>query len=259
MRSPTGSVGAIAVQADHSHFAVGGKGDQPTICIFAYPDLEVKFVLRGGAVKAYAHLEYSPDGDLLASLSASPDYMLTLWNWRKQTIVLRSKAYSLDIFRVAFSPDLHGQLTTSGIGHIRFWQMAETFTGLKLQGQLGRFGKTSVSDIEGFVQLPDGKVVSGCEWGNLLVWEGGLIKVEICRKDQKPCHESQIKQLTIVEGELLSVGMDGFVHVWDLEKIDQAEAEEGETIYEMEPMNSLKIPNSEITTMIMSPESDTIW
>ena len=75
------------------------------------------------------------------------------------------------------SPDLQGQLTTSGIGHIRFWQMAETFTGLKLQGQLGRFGKTSVSDIEGFVQLPDGKVVSGCEWGNLLVWEGGLIKV----------------------------------------------------------------------------------
>ena len=39
--------------------------------------------------------------------------------------------------------------------------MAETFTGLKLQGQLGRFGKTSVSDIEGFVQLPDGH---GCLW-----------------------------------------------------------------------------------------------
>ena len=65
--------------------------------------------------------------------------------------------------------------------------------------------------------------------------------------------------MTIVEGELLSVGIDGFVHVWELEKIDQAECEEGETLYEMEPMNSLKIPNSEISTMIMSPENDTIW
>lgn len=36
--------------------------------------------------------------------------------------------------------------------------MANTFTGLKLQGQLGKFGKTEISDIEGYVELPDGKV-----------------------------------------------------------------------------------------------------
>ena len=38
--------------------------------------------------------------------------------------------------------------------------MANTFTGLKLQGRLGRFGKTEISDIDGFLQLPDGKVIS---------------------------------------------------------------------------------------------------
>lgn len=36
--------------------------------------------------------------------------------------------------------------------------MAHTFTGLKLQGQLGKFGKTEISDIEGYIELPDGKV-----------------------------------------------------------------------------------------------------
>lgn len=36
--------------------------------------------------------------------------------------------------------------------------MALTLTGLKLQGALGRFGKTAVSDITSFVELPDGKV-----------------------------------------------------------------------------------------------------
>lgn len=40
----------------------------------------------------------------------------------------------------------------------RFWEMAFTFTGLKLQGSLGRFGKTTTSDIEGYTELPDGKV-----------------------------------------------------------------------------------------------------
>lgn len=40
----------------------------------------------------------------------------------------------------------------------RFWEMAQTFTGLKLQGSLGRFGKTATTDIEGYVEFPDGKV-----------------------------------------------------------------------------------------------------
>ena len=54
-----------------------------------------------------------------------------------------------------------GQLTTAGLGHIRFWKMANTFTGLKLQGEIGKFGRTEISDIEGYVELPDGKVLSG--------------------------------------------------------------------------------------------------
>lgn len=36
--------------------------------------------------------------------------------------------------------------------------MADTFTCLKLQGMLGRFGKTPLTDIEGYVEFPDGKV-----------------------------------------------------------------------------------------------------
>ena len=69
----------------------------------------------------------------------------------------------------------------------RFWKMATTFTGLKLQGQLGKFGRIEISDISAYVELPDGKVLSGTEWGNLLLWDGGFIKVEISRKGKK-CH-----------------------------------------------------------------------
>lgn len=57
--------------------------------------------------------------------------------------------------------------------------MARTFTGLKLQGVVGRFGRTSISDIEGFLQFPDGKVLSGSEWGNMLLWEESLIKLQV--------------------------------------------------------------------------------
>ena len=70
----------------------------------------------------------------------------------------------------------------------RFWKMATTFTGLKLQGQLGKFGRIEISDISAYVELPDGKVLSGTERGNVMLWDGGFIKVEISRKGKKYCH-----------------------------------------------------------------------
>lgn len=57
------------------------------------------------------------------------------------------------------------------------------------------------------------KVISGTEWGNLLLWEGGLIKVELCQGERKPCHSGPISQLILEEGELFTVGKDGFIRV----------------------------------------------
>ena len=74
----------------------------------------------GGTEQLYSHMDFSPgNGHLLASVGGNPDYMLTVWDWQKESIVLRSKAFSQDIYRVTFSPENPGQLTTSGTGHIR--------------------------------------------------------------------------------------------------------------------------------------------
>eukprot|EP01035_Chromulina_nebulosa_P017859 gene17859-23472_t len=56
-------------------------------------------------------------------------------------------------------------LQLASIGHIRFWKIASTFTGMKLQGDIGKFGKVELSDISSFIELPDGKVLSGTENG----------------------------------------------------------------------------------------------
>ncbi|VDQ17650.1 unnamed protein product [Trichobilharzia regenti] len=150
---------------------------------------------------------------MIATVGCDPDYMLTLWEWRNEQIVLRAKAFSQDIYRVAWSTDLSGVLTTAGVGHIRFWKMAHTFTGLKLQGKLGKFGKVELTDIEGFITLPDGKVLTGSAWGNLLVWDGELIKVQISRKGKRPCHNGYIMQIVMDEGELMTIGQDGWIRV----------------------------------------------
>ena len=52
-------------------------------------------------------------------MGSAPDYMLTVWDWKNEQVILRSKAFSQDIYKVAFSPEDEGHLCTSGSGHIR--------------------------------------------------------------------------------------------------------------------------------------------
>ena len=144
----------------------------------------------------------------------------------------------------------------------RFWKMANTFTGLKLQGFLGKFGRTELTDISAYVELPDGKVLSGTEWGNFLLWDGGFIKVEISKKARKLCHHGTVEALHLDEGELISAGVDGFVRVWDFETIDSADITEDNPTFEMEPLAEIKVGhdvNLKTLSQAAIPDSPTLW
>ena len=174
----TKGIGSIAIHPKGHVIAVGEKSPtkstvKPKILLYSWPEVKLIGELEGASEKTVSYLTFAPlsssnSVDLLASVSSAPDFMLTLWNWQEEKIVLRNKAYGQDTYKVTFSPYIEGQLCSAGVGHIKFWTMASTFTGIKLQGQLGRFGRTPISDIECYVMLDDGRVLSGSEWGNIL-------------------------------------------------------------------------------------------
>ena len=74
-------------------------------------------------------MAFSKDGKTLATVGMAPDYMLSVWDWQSQRIMLHTKAFGQDVFNVEFSQDREGQLCTSGTGHIRFWKMAQVRGG----------------------------------------------------------------------------------------------------------------------------------
>lgn len=189
-----------------AQIAVGENGINPPIIIYEWPSFEIVTILYEGTSQFYSHLSYSPNGDLLVSQGDHPDYLITVWNWKESSIMLRCKSHSQEVYNVMFSSLLSGHIITGGAGHIKFWQMTSTFTGLKLKSQLGRFGRTEISDIIGILGMPDGKVVSGCEWGNILLWDDGLIKLEVYRKNKQSCHDKMITQFEYNNGELMSIG-----------------------------------------------------
>jgi hypothetical protein len=58
------------------------------------------------------------------------------------------------------------------------------------KGDIGKFGKIELSDVDAFVEMPDGKVLSSTETGSLLVWEGNFIKYRIMRHAGAMCHDA---------------------------------------------------------------------
>nr|XP_024659041.1 cilia- and flagella-associated protein 44 isoform X2 [Maylandia zebra] len=236
-----GGIGAITAHPGKEYFVVAEKGKQPNIIVYGYPSLGPYRILRGGTEREYSFVEFNHNGSILASVGSAPDYTLTLWDWRQEEVILSCKAISQEVYRVSFSPYNPGILTTSGFGHIKFWKMANTFTGPKLQGLIGHFGKTVPTDIEGYVELPDGKVLSGTDWGNLLLWDGNTIKVEICRNDGRTCHAGTVQPFSLEDGQLMTIGSDGVVRVWDFERINTADSNSDGIRFEMEPNNELVV------------------
>lgn len=71
----------------------------------------------------FAHVEFSTSGTLLASLGGAPDYTLTVWEWTKQRVILKNRAFGQEVYRVSFSPFTDDILFTCGLTHIKFWKM----------------------------------------------------------------------------------------------------------------------------------------
>lgn len=186
---------------------IGENGDHPPILIYNYPQMQLQRKLVGGARRNHSRVTYSADGLLLASQSGEPDFLVTLWKWQEGgEIILQLNSHSKEVFNLQFSPFTHESFTSCGAGHIKFWTIAKTFTGLKCHGVMGRFGHTEISDVYGLFQLEDdGKVLSGCDWGNILVWENCSIKFEVFRKNHKMCHNAPITQILWQDQDVITV------------------------------------------------------
>ena len=145
-----------------------------------------------------------------------------------ESSILRCKAFSQEVFGLSFSLTVYGQLTTWGTGHVRFWKMADTFTGLKLHASLGKFGAEPLSDVCATCESGDGKItLSGTGSGAILAWSGGLIETKFCIDEEITCHDGAINSMHLrrvmmrdemreqqQRVQLITAGEDGYVRAW---------------------------------------------
>ena len=297
-----GGIGCIEIHPSKKYFAIGEKFQNfeniskekknqnsienkktkktqtPKILIYSYPTLKLQKTLPNGTEKSFNCLTFSKSGKKLASIGNSPDFNLIIWDWVKEIPILKVKAFSQEIYDIRFSSYDENFLVSCGMAHIKFWKIAETFTGLKLKGEIGKFGQIELSDISAVVVLEDGKVVSGSENGDLLLWEGNFIKAVLKMKNQKNqknsknenfekneenenfensqnleencddliynCHEGNIESLRILyDSYLISAGKDDFIKIWSVKEIENI-IEDNNGFGYITPLQIIKIDKS---------------
>ena len=228
--------GCMTVKDDFIYFGEVGIGSSILIC--NQSDLQVLGALKGGSDVGYSCLDISNDGSKLCSISRKPDHLLIVWDLEKMSILMKTKACGQDVYHVAFSPfeSTGSILTTSGKGHIKFWKMEETFTGLKLQGKFGKFGKTDVCNIESFLHLEhdSGRILSGSDSGYLYLWQDGFLKCSFVQEaadlstSDEPCpiHKGGVNYLYYDQEnqKIVTAGADGYIKWWHYSSFVLAES-----------------------------------
>jgi hypothetical protein len=141
---------------------------------------------------------------------------------------------------------------------MRFWKMAETFTGLKLQGKFGKFGKVDVCNVQSFLHLQNGRTISGSDSGYLFLWEDGFLKLtfilgcseSVQEKDAasdapNPIHKGGVNYLYHDEGsrKIITAGADSSIKWWAYDDIVSAEPDEFESHCVITPTNLISLNN----------------
>jgi cilia- and flagella-associated protein 44 len=98
--------------------------------------------------------------------------------------------------------------------------------------------------------------MSGCEWGNILVWGEKFIEIEVTRRFRQPCHSAPIIMFLHYKyskhDELLtSISMDGTIKFWNYCTIDMADPPENDRVLEIEPIYEISVQDSINESKIM--------
>ncbi|XP_026873058.2 echinoderm microtubule-associated protein-like 3 isoform X2 [Electrophorus electricus] len=172
-------------------------------------------------------------GTFLCVIDESNEHMLSVWDWKKNTMVLEVKSTTEAVFAVEFSPADTSNIITCGKSHVYFWtQSAGTLT--KKQGIFGKYKKPKF--IMCFVFSLTGDVLTGDSEGNILTWGKSAADIKTLGKGAKEtfqimkqtrAHEGSVFTLCILQGGALlsGGGKDRRIIRWSADLAPERECE----------------------------------
>ncbi|XP_073476632.1 cilia- and flagella-associated protein 43 [Aquarana catesbeiana] len=136
LQSPTGSIGAFAVNTFSEVVAFTNQKCQPNIYVYTFPGLVKRAELKDGAQLEYSAITFSHSGYYLASYSSIPDHMLTIWNWQEGVSLCSKSYYSCSFTSLTFNPSDWHQLCLCSEEFVTVWNIEVCDTVYHLKEKL---------------------------------------------------------------------------------------------------------------------------
>ncbi|XP_042878001.1 echinoderm microtubule-associated protein-like 5 [Penaeus japonicus] len=208
----TDDILCLAVHPGGELVASGQIGREATVHVWDAIDHRILSLLQGGHTRGVSAVDFSSDGERLASLGLDDYHTLVVWNWRKGYKLANARGHSDKIFGLKFSPSNSHRLMTFGVKHVKVWN--HVGGGLThRQVSLGRKLKqeTALCCAVGGGAGSDEWWVVGLSSGTVIVVRD--LKVERVVK----AHKAPVYAILETNENIWTAGQGGYVCKWDRE------------------------------------------
>ncbi|XP_069172867.1 echinoderm microtubule-associated protein-like 5 isoform X2 [Procambarus clarkii] len=208
----TDDILCLAVHPEGTLVASGQIGRETTVHVWDTEDMGVVSLLQSGHTRGVVNVNFSQDGERVASVGLDDYHTVVVWNWRKGYKLASARGHSDKVFGVKFSPSNNNHLVTHGVKHIKFWSQAGgglTYRQVVL-GQ--KFRQTTVlcSAVGG------GEGAS--EWWLLGLSSGTVLVVRDAKVERTvKAHKLPIYTILVTQKNVWTAGQGGYVCKWDSE------------------------------------------
>ncbi|CAF1944366.1 unnamed protein product [Rotaria magnacalcarata] len=200
---------------DRKIVATGQIGKNAQICVWnTQGTMKLESLLQGHADGVGA-INFSADGEKLASVGIDSNNTIKVWSWLRGKILATVAGHSERVFDICYFGD---RVITCGVKHIRFW----TLLGNTLEFKEGLFGKSealtllcigtlgrSTTNESRTTNDDESLCFTGAINGDLIVWKKNKIDRII-----SGAHNSTIYSIDINSNGFLTSGKDGCVKEW---------------------------------------------
>ncbi|XP_078613343.1 echinoderm microtubule-associated protein-like 6 isoform X1 [Branchiostoma floridae x Branchiostoma japonicum] len=190
-------------------FATGQVGKDPAIHVWDGHNLSTLISLQGQHQRGVTALDFSGDGELLASVGLDNDHTIVLWDWKNGAPLASTRGSKDLLFEIRFNPHNPDKLVTVGKKHINFWtRSGNTFKSKR--GIFGKVGKMTTMLCAEFGRTED-DVFSGGANGDIYVWSGNKLLKEV------EAHNGPLNTIKFIpqKGVVVTGGKDGSILQWN--------------------------------------------
>jgi WD40 repeat protein len=196
-------------------------------------------------------MQFSEDNQLLLTLSGSPEYMLTCWNWSKARVVAQCSvgSPSLPATRCSFSPIDASMTCVTGKDYVKFFRIADRDLRIVHEAP---FENTNFL-CHTWLRKPEDHLVVGSESGDLLLFKSGEY---VCHLSCSPGPSMPVHSLlTVSKGFVAGCKQGNFVFLaFDGDEVSDPHAGSFTT----ERMWSSELCAGSVAALALSPSEDSI-